>query len=411
MNKQKLFSPYQILVIAFAALSQFLIVLDFMVLSPLGAQLMPALDISPAQFGWVVSAYAFSAGASGLLAAGFADRFDRKSLLLFFFAGFIVGTFLCGIATTYWFLLVARIVTGIFGGVIGSIGFAIVTDLFAPQVRGRVMGFVQMSFAVSQVLGLPAGLYFANLWDWHAPFLMIVGLAIPLWLLVLWKMRPVRDHLALQTDRSAFEHLWHTARQPFYLRAFAATTLLATGGFMLMPFGTAFAVNNLGISMTDLPKLYLAAGICSMIFGPFIGKLTDRYGALHIFWAGSILSIALILFYMNLGITPLWILMVINAILFVGITTRMISSSALLSNVPNLSDRGAFMGINASLSQISGGIASAVAGFIVQQNADGSLQNYPLLGAIVAVSMIASGILMWVIAQAVARQKAVQATV
>lgn len=409
MNKQKLFTPYQVLVIAFAAFSQFLIILDFMVLSPLGAQLMPALDITPAQFGWVVSAYAFSAGASGLLAAGFADRFDRKSLMLFFFAGFIVGTFLCGIATTYWFLLAARIITGIFGGVIGSIGFAIVTDLFAPQVRGRVMGFVQMAFAVSQVLGLPAGLYFANLWDWHAPFLMIVGLAVPLWLLILWKMRPIRDHLALQKDRSAFEHLWHTAGQPFYQRAFAAMTLLATGGFMLMPFGTAFAVNNLGISMADLPRIYLITGVVSMIFGPLVGKLTDRYGALRVFWAGSILSLVMVLVYTNLGVTPLWILIAMNAVLFVGITARMISSSALMSNVPNPADRGAFMGINASISQISGGVASAAAGLIIHQNENGLLENYPLLGVVVATTMIVSGVLMWVIAQAVARQNAAQA--
>ncbi|HRD38850.1 MAG TPA: MFS transporter, partial [Bacteroidia bacterium] len=97
-------------------------------------------------------------GASGLLAAGFADKFDRKKLLLFFYTGFILGTFLCGIAPNYEFLLIARIVTGLFGGVISSIGFAIITDLFVMQQRGRVMGFVQMSFAGSQVLGIPVGL-------------------------------------------------------------------------------------------------------------------------------------------------------------------------------------------------------------------------------------------------------------
>lgn len=405
MTKEKLFTPYQVLVIALSAIIQFLIILDFMVLSPLGAQLMPALRISPPQFGLVVSAYAFSAGASGLLAAGFADRFDRKRLLLFFFSGFILGTFLCGIAHTYWFLLAARIVTGIFGGVIGSIGFAIVTDLFAPHLRGRVMGFVQMAFAASQVLGLPAGLYLSNMWDWHAPFLMIVGLALPVWGLVFWKMRPVTEHLSLQKDRTAFEHLRHTASTPFYLRAFAATTLLATGGFMLMPFGTAFAVNNLGIQMADLPKIYLVTGICSIFFGPIIGKLTDRFGAIKVFWAGSVLSIALVLFYTNLGVTPLWALMALNAVLFIGITARMISSSALLTNVPTPADRGAFMGINASVSQISGGIASAAAGLIIHQNATGFLENYPMLGIVVSVTMIICGALMWTIAGAVAQHR------
>lgn len=410
MSKERLFTPYQTFYIALAAISQFLIILDFMVLSPLGAQLMPALQISPAQFGLVVSAYAFSAGASGLLAAGFADRFDRKSLLLFFFGGFVVGTLLCGVATSYWFLLAARVVTGIFGGVVGSIGFAVITDLFEPQVRGRVMGFVQMAFAVAQVLGLPAGLYFANLWDWHAPFLMIVALAAPLWLLIFWKMRPVREHLALQKNRSASEHLWHTASQPFYLRAFVATTLLATGGFMLMPFGAAFAVNNLGLQMADLPKIYLVTGIVSMLAGPAIGRLVDHFGAIRVFWGGTVLSLALILYYTNLGVTPLWALATINSVLFVGITTRMISSSALITNVAAPADRGAFMSINASVSQISGGIASAVAGLIIHQDASGRLENYPLLGIVVAVSMIVCAWLMSGIAGALARQRQAIAT-
>src|SRR5689334_11473009 len=121
----KTFTRYEVFIIAILSFLQFTVILDFMVLSPLGAMLMPQLKITPAQFGMVVSAYAFSAGASGLLAAGFADKFDRKKMLLFFYAGFILGTAFCAMAPNYKLLLAARIVTGLFGGVIGSIGFAI----------------------------------------------------------------------------------------------------------------------------------------------------------------------------------------------------------------------------------------------------------------------------------------------
>lgn len=401
MSKEKFFTPYQVFYIVLASLAQFLIIVDFMVLSPLGAQLMPALRISPAQFGVVVSAYAFSAGASGLMAAGFADRYDRKSLLLFFFGGFVVGTFLCGLATDYWFLLAARVVTGIFGGVVGSISLAVITDIFAPEQRGRVMGFVQMSFAVAQVLGLPVGLYLANLWNWHAPFWAIVAVSIPIWVLILVKMRPVRDHLALQKNHSAMEHLWQTASKPFYLRAFLATTLLATGGFMLMPFGAAFGVNNLGLAMSDLPKIYLITGLFSMLTGPLVGKLVDKIGTMYVFTAGTIWAIMLVLFYTNLGITPLWMLIGVNVLLFMGVTARMISSSTLMSNVPSAADRGAFMGVNSSVSQISGGIATAIAGLIIHQREDGYLENYPLLGIVVAISMVICVILLWGIWRAV----------
>ena len=152
------FSRYQVFVIAVLAFLQFTIILDFMIMSPLGAMVMPKLHISPQQFGFAVSSYAFSAGVSGLAAAGFADRFDRKRLLLFFYAGFTLGTLLCGLATSYPLLLMARIVTGLFGGVIGSVVLAIATDLFPLEVRGRVMGFIQTAFAASQVLGLPTAL-------------------------------------------------------------------------------------------------------------------------------------------------------------------------------------------------------------------------------------------------------------
>src|SRR5258707_6354010 len=148
-----------------------------MVMSPLGDMLMKSMSLTSSQFGFAVSAYAFSAGIAGLLTAGFADKFDRKKLLLFFYIGFIAGTILCGIAQSYPLLVGARIITGLFGGVIGSISMAIVADLFSIQQHGRVMGFLQMGFGASQVLGIPVGLYLANAWGWHAPFLWVAAMA------------------------------------------------------------------------------------------------------------------------------------------------------------------------------------------------------------------------------------------
>src|SRR5580704_3178262 len=272
------FSPYQKFVAAILAFLQFTVILDFMILSPLGAQLMPALQISPVQFGLLVSTYAFSASVSGFLTAGFADRFDRKKLLLFFYVGFIVGTTLCGVASSYPFLLAARIITGTFGGVIGSIGMAIAADLFPLEQRGRVMGVVQTAFAASQVMGLPLGLYLSNKWNWHAPFLMIAGIGAAVGLVIIFGLKPIDAHLKLKNDRNAFQHLLKTVSRPMYLRGFAATVLLATGGFMLMPFSSAFTVNNLGISLAHLPMIYFVTGISSIIVGPLLGRLSDSVG-------------------------------------------------------------------------------------------------------------------------------------
>ena len=254
MNKIIPFTSYEKFVIAILSLLQFTVIVDFMVLSPLGAILMPRMGISTSQFGLVVSVYAISAGASGLLAAGFADKFDRKKMLLFFYVGFVLGTLFCGIAGSYPVLLAARVITGIFGGVIGSISFAIITDTFPMEVRGRVMGFVQMAFSASQVLGIPIGLYLATRFDWHAPFLMIVAMATLVGIVIFLKLKPVTGHLHGRSDKNAFVHLWHTASNPYYLRGFMATMLLATGGFMIMPFSSAFLVNNVLIPETSFSQ-------------------------------------------------------------------------------------------------------------------------------------------------------------
>ena len=388
IKKETVFTGYEMFLIAILTFLQFTIILDFMVLSPLSAILLPELDISPAQFSLVVSVYAISAGISGLLAAGFADKYDRKKLLLVFYAGFILGTFLCGFAPDYISLLIARVITGIFGGVIGSIIFAITTDIFKLQVRGRVMGFIQMAFAASQVLGIPVGLYLSNKTNWHAPFILIASISVLVFVIIIWKVKPVTEHLAIKRNITSFQHFKLTISKKRYLSGFAATTLLATGGFMLMPFGSAFTVNNLKIELDHLPLIYVITGLFTIVAGPIIGRFSDRIGKYNMFIAGSILSMIMVVIYCNLGATPLWVVIMINVILFIGISSRIISASALMSAVPEPADRGAFMGINSSVQQFSGGIAAFFAGLIIVQEDSGYLDHYDWFGYVVVVAMI-----------------------
>jgi len=403
--KKPVFTAYEKFVIAILSLLQFTVILDFMVLSPLGAILMPEMGISTSQFGLVVSVYAFSAGTSGLLAAGFADSFDRKKMLLFFYLGFVLGTLFCGVAHTYPLLLCARIITGIFGGVIGSISMAIITDAFKMEVRGRVMGFVQMSFAASQVLGIPIGLYLATSLSWHATFLMIAALAAVVGILIALKLKPITGHLNRKHDKSAFQHLWHTASNPFYLRGFMATILLATGGFMIMPFSSAFLVNNVLIPETRLSIIFFITGLFSIVTSPILGRLSDRLGKYRIFVFGSLLSMVMVTIYTHLGPNPIWIVILTNVILFVGISSRMISSSALISGVPNAEDRGAYMGINSAIQQVSGGIASFVAGLIVFQPAQNApLQHYDTVGYVTASTMLITMVMMYFINREVSKK-------
>jgi predicted MFS family arabinose efflux permease len=390
------FSAYQKLVIALLAFLQFTLILDFMVLSPLGAIIIPALQITPAQFGLLVSAYAFSAGASGVLAAGFTDRFDRKRLLLFFYAGFVLGTLLCALARSYEALLFARMITGVFGGVIGSIVFAITTDLFEYQVRGRVMGVVQTAFAASNVLGIPLALFLSNRWGWNAPFLLIVAASTLVGFVIVFKLKPIDAHLA-RADRSALHHLVHTVTMPRYLQGFATTGLLTIGGFMLMPFMSAFTVHNLGVSVHRLPVLYMITGIGSIIAGPLIGRAADAYGKFRVFAFGCAMTILMVTTYTHLGVSPLGVIILISVLLFVGVSSRMITAAALMSAIPYPADRGSYMAISSSLQQFAGGIASAVGGLIVVQAVDGRLLHFDVLGYLLTATTLVSLGMMYLI--------------
>jgi len=384
------FSGYQTFVVALLAFLQFSIILDFMIISPLGAIIMPDLDIGPQRFGEIVSAYAFSAGVAGILAAGFADRFDRKRFLLFFYCGFIVGTALCALAPNYPMLLRARIVTGLFGGVIGSIVLAIATDLFPLQMRGRVIGVVQTAFSASQVLGIPTGLYIANLWNWHVTFLAIILIAAPVGLIIVFYMRPVAGHLALKKAESPWTHLMGTLLVPRYVPAFATTALLVTGGYMLMPFGSVYTVNNLGISLTDLPTVYLVSGMFTIFTGPLVGRASDAFGKFRTFIFGCALSIVMVLLYTHLGHVSLVTVIIVTVLMFTGIFSRMIPSQALMSAIPEVTKRGSFNAVNTSLQQISGGIASIIAGIVIAHGPDGDLQRFDLLGYIVVATTLLS---------------------
>jgi predicted MFS family arabinose efflux permease len=392
---------YQKFVVAILAFLQFTVVLDFMILSPLGALLMKELSIPASRFGLVVSIYAFSAGTSGLLAAGFADRFDRKRLLLFFYSGFVLGTLLCGIAPNYPFLLAARMVTGLFGGVLGSISFAIIADLFPAEMRGRVMGIVQTAFAASQVMGIPIGLLLANRWGWHAPFLLIVSVSTVVGVVVTARLRPINAHLAIQREHDAFRHLVSALTRPSYVRAYACMMLLVTGGFMVMPFGSAFMVNNVGISMHQLPIIYMVTGLFSIVAGPFVGRLSDAVGKFAIFSVGSVVAMIMVVIFTHLGPAPLTVVLVVNVLLMLGVSSRMIAASALTTIVPDAADRGAFMSVSSSIQQISGGFAAAAAGAIVVKLPSGALLHYDTVAYVVVATMVVAIVLLRSIDRAV----------
>ena len=301
-------------------------------------------------------------------------------------------------------LLLGRIVTGLFGGVIGSVVLAIVTDLFALHLRGRVMGFIQTAFAASQVLGIPAGLFLANHWNWHVCFFAIVALSIAAIAIIAFAMEPVDAHLRLKQDRNPFRHLVATIGEPRYTLAFAVTTLLATGGYMLMPFSSAFTVHNLGIDIAHLPTIYLVSGLFSIVTGPLVGRASDAFGKYPTFVFGCAMTVVMVLIYTHLGHVSLTTAITVNVLMFVGIFSRMIPSQALISAIPDPSQRGSFSAVSASLQQLSGGLGSVLAAAIIAQGADGSLLHFERIGYVVVTTTIVTLVMMYFVQKGVAER-------
>ncbi len=398
------FSQYQYLLVAIITLVFLTIVLDYMLTSALSAILLPELNITTKQFGLLASAYPISAGITAILLSGYADKFDRKKILLFFYSGFLLGVLFCTIAPSFQILIVARIITGTFGGVVGSICFAIIADLFETTQRGRAMGFLQMASAGTQILGLPLALYLASELDWHLAFGLILFIGIITVFLIIWKINPVNGHLKNPVKVNPWRHSLKIISNRKYLIVFLNNTLLVAGDVILMTFSSAFCTNNLGVSLENLPLLYGFAGAATFICSPLIGRLTDKFGTLNVFVVGSIITIVTVAVFTNLGINPFWSVIIVHTLIFVGINARSISSSALGTIMPDVEDRGAFMAVDAAMQLAVAGSAAILAGLIVFQSEDGMINNFSTLGFVVISLMLMTIGLMFIITRMVKRK-------
>ncbi len=394
------FTGPQWTIIVLLTLTQFTVVLDFMVLSPLGDRLLKALAMRPEQFGLAVSAYAFSAGASGLLAAGFADRFDRKQVLLFFYSGFGVGTLGCALAPTYELLVAARVFTGLFGGVISASSLAIVADLFLLGQRGQVTGYTQMGISGSQLLGVPLSLYLANGLGWHAPFWLLAGLSAGIAALLWHYLPPVTDHLRATTRVPVAAQLGGLLRQRRYALGLLTTALLTVSSFLIIPWNSIFVINNLRVTPQQLPLLFMAAGCCSLVLMPLVGRLSDTHDRFTLFGLATGWLLLVVLLYTRLTAGPFWLVLALNVAFSAGLAARIVPSMALLTALPAPQDRGAFMSLNAALQQLAGGVAAVVSGLIVtQQTKSSPLEHYEIIGYAVAGLSVVSVLLMRQVSQ------------
>jgi DHA1 family inner membrane transport protein len=375
-----MFTRAEKILLAILASIQFSSIVDFMIMMPLGPQLMRLFSISPHQFGLLVSSYTFFAGLSGFAASFFMDKFDRKSSLLFFFVGFGVGTVACALSPTYETLLLARGLTGIFGGVLGSLVMAIVSDSIVYERRGSAMGVVMTSFSLASVLGVPFSLYLANLSSWHAPFMFLGVMALILCAVIWFAIPPMRGHLNHQSKEPMYRVITRIWQNPNQVRALLFMGATIFGHFALVPFMSPSLVANAGMTEAQLPLMYMAGGVFTIFTSPFIGRMADRFGKHRVFFWGALVTLIPYFLLTHMGPTPLPLILCVTVFMFVVSGGRMIPASALVSGTAHPQTRGSFMSIVSCVQQLASAAASYIAGIIVTKSDNGQLLNYDLVG-------------------------------
>jgi DHA1 family inner membrane transport protein len=358
---------------------QFTHVLDFMIMMPLGSHLMRVFQISPAQFSYLVAAYGIAAAITGFAGGFVLDRFDRKHALLTLYAGFGIATLACALAPTYPALLIARFAAGACGGVASSVVTAMVGDLIPPVRRGRAMGNVMVAFPIASVMGVPIGLILAEHFEWHAPFFLISALSVFVGLIAYHALPPLRPH-------HVPAHPWTQMRailaEPIHQRGFIMSAALVFAGGVVIPFLAPTLVANVGLTEAQLPLIYLAGGLCTIVTTPFIGRMSDRHDKLHVLGWVSVSAAIVVLILTNLAPVPLWVAVAMSALFMVSMSGRFTPAMAMMTNAIGARYRGGFMSVNSAVQQASSGVANLTAGLIVSTDLQGRIVGYPRIGVL-----------------------------
>jgi predicted MFS family arabinose efflux permease len=359
---------------------QFTSVLDFMIMMPLGPQLTELFGISASEFGFLVSAYTFSAGLSGLLAATYIDRFGRKRMMLTLYPLFGAAALACSFAPTFAWLMVARVASGFFGGVLMALSQTIVAEVIPFERRGRAMGVVMTSFSVATVAGVPLALFLASHFNWHAPFLAI-ALMVSVCALGAAKTLPsLKGHLAAHPVGDSAPNMLANLRlvlvDPNHLRAYAMSASMVFAGFAVIPYIALYLQGNAGFKPEQIPYVYLTGGICTLISARLIGHWSDRAGKAYAFRRLALLMpLPLLAMTLSAGLPMVGVLLV-SSVLFVVMSGRMIPGMALIGAAADPRRRGSFMTLNSAVQSLAMGLAALVGGQILGRDGNGHLTHY-----------------------------------
>ena len=369
---------------------QFSHILDFMIMMPLGPILIQAFGISTHEFGLLVASYSFSAAFSGLLAATFVDRFERKRLLLTMFILFGLASLACGLAPSYATLLVARAFAGAFGGVMGAMVQTIIGDVIPFERRATASGIVMSAFSISTIAGVPISLWLANWLNWRAPFVLVALLTV-LFVIVGQQVLPqLRHHISAQKRAHPFVPMFEVLRDLNHLRALLFSALIIFSGFTVIPYITLYTVHNIGITQQQIPLIYLVGGAATLITARLIGRYADLYGKVKVYRLAAFSASLPLLLITQITAAPLWLWLIYTTVFFVLVSGRMIPGMAIITSAAQPKLRGTFMSLNGTVQSLAMAFASTLAGYIITQNSANQIVHYEVVGYVaIAANLMA----------------------
>ncbi len=388
MNTQLKPLPNENLLLFLLAAINFTHIMDFVVMAPLSPILRNELSISSREFGFLLSSYTLSAAVSGIVGSFFIDKFDRKNALLVLYIGFIISNFACAVSINYETFMAARILAGAFGGIMGSVIFSIIGDTIPQERRGKATGIVMSAFSAASVIGIPTGLYLANHFNWHAPFYLLTILSI-LVLIPAWRLLPsIVSHLDNPDKNSTVKKIGTLLQTPNVRWSLLFMVLLMTAGLTIVPFLSDYLVQNVGLANEDLGLVYIFGGLATVVSGPLVGKLADKFGKQRVFVIAGIISIAPIYILTTLGPSSYPFILSMSTIFFIFFGARFVPAMSMMTSSVELRQRGSFMSISSSVQQMGSSMAVALAGLIITNNADGSLNSYNICGIVAIIATV-----------------------
>ncbi|HTF86882.1 MAG TPA: MFS transporter [Planctomycetota bacterium] len=367
------------MILAIVGAVQFINILDFMIVMPLGPDFAVALDIPKHEIPSIGAAYTAAGGIAGLLGSQFLDRFDRRKALVACMFGLFAGTWLATFATGLHSLMAARVIAGMFGGPASSLAMSIVSDVVPAERRGRAMGAVMGMFAAASVLGVPLALELSESFGWQSPFYVVALLGLSIALMVIATMPPMTGHLEGRGPASKRIMAFDLLRDPTVLVSYAATLVLMASNFAIVPILSTYLQFNLGYPRKHLSILYFFGGMFSFVGMRLVGRQVDRHGAAKV--AAAVTGVlAVIIFAWFVRYSPA----IPVIVLFVGymLTTsiRGVAYQTVTSKVPSMRDRAGYTSLQSAMSHIAAALGAWGSSLVIVERGDGKLDGMDTLG-------------------------------